>query len=601
MTAVGEPNQAIFDANIGALSRLCPNTAQALLDAEPPASLCLGVGRDGATTYAWRDGEGRQSWLGRTTMPTVRSRALIGAFQDGGRNVLLDGFGSGGEIDLLLRRLAPHQAVVALEADAWAVAASLRLYDFADDLRQGRLLIFTGRGAWTGLRDFLLSNDGFLTPERVLAWPWFDPQAVTGVSDRLSAVSSLVAQRRLAKLEEHRASREPRPAAADRQAIAVLSNVPSSNVRRFGARFSAAARDMGVACGCFVLDGPMDVHQTAVESAVWGAAPELVVLLDTMPGDLPYDLPPVPSLVACTHAEPLATEWMGRLPAFSVLGVMARRQHAAATESGIEPDRVIVLPAAACGASDNDGESLGRKVVVIADGHDISAKAAGLHLTTHRRLWEAATRILSKKCDAYRDEDVDAVLREAEKSLGFQIDSDEVRGGLGTRIRRILAPTAIRRAYCLALVEAGIDFDLYGYWDEDDVLAEYHKGAWPEPNELPEAMADCGLIVTIEPSGRIHPALLDGLALGLAGVVRTHPTDETADGLAAVLDPAKHIRPFDSRSSLVRLVRQFREEPASFQPQAAACARHINENHTWTHRLRTIIEAGRRLAAVKTA
>ncbi|MBN2562821.1 MAG: glycosyltransferase family 1 protein [Phycisphaerae bacterium] len=583
------PDPAILDANLEALPVFCPRAAEAL-SAAATTGAQFTSGRDGQPTYAWTDDTGRLRWLGRTSMPSVRAAALVDAFQPGTRNVLLDGFGQGAEIRLLLQRLAPHQAVAALDEDPWAVALSLRLYDFADGLRRGRLLIFTGPAAWSGLEDFLIEHDGFLTPERVLSWPWFDASAIAGLSDRLSAIGTRVARHRAAKRADVRGVRVQRPPPRDEPAIAVISNVPSSGVRRLGGRLKAAADSLGWPCLSSFLDSPAMVHPHAIESDLWRVSPTVVILLDTGPDALQIELPATGLFVACTHTQPLASEWVKRLPRSARLGVTSGHQRTQAVELGVDPSRILVLPpAAVTGLQPGHGQR-GTRVAVVAEGHDVSAESVGLHLDSHCRLWAAATEILAERCDSYRDDEADAVLRAAERHLRIKIDSEDVRQGLVTRIRQVLGPVLVRRACCRALAEAGLDFDLYGGWGHDRALAKCDRGAWPAPADVGGVLAGHGLLISIEPSGCIHPALLDGLAAGLAGVVRSHPLDETQEGLSAVLDPVRHVWRFDSRAALVKLVRQFQGRPEDFRERSSAAEQHVNASHTWACRLKSILQ-----------
>jgi hypothetical protein len=643
-----ESDSAILDANIAAMAAFCPRAAEGLRGAKPPASVRPTPGRDGAPTYAWVDDQGRHRWLGRTSMPTVSSVELVGMFQPGPHNVLLSGFGQGAEVQLLLRRLAPHQAVFAVDENPWAVTLSLGLYDFADDLRAGRLLCFVGSAAWAMLRDFLLEHDGFLTPQRILSWPWFDAAEASEVSDRVSAIASEVASRRETGHAETRKRRNvetskrrtvaqrqrPSDSTVDPPVIAVLSNLPDARVHRFGRHLSAAAESLGWPCSRFLLERPAMVHPYAIEAALWKASPTVVVLVDVSGGALHAETPPVPSLIVWTQTQPLPPEWVKHLAPSVRLGVRLQRQQRQAVELGVDPARVLLLPPAAVPGQETskrrnvetskrrDVETSKRRntafsrnpagvraktsnarvlgpvtvtrctrIIVIADGHDLSPNAVGLHLASHRRLWKAAGQILQHQCDTYHDDHADAVLDAAQRKLRIKIDSSDVRQGLTTRIRQVLGPVLARRAYCLALVQAGIDFDLHGGWDHDDTLKQYDRGPWPDPADVPAVLEGHALIVSIEPSGTLQPPLLDGIAAGLVAAVRAHPLDDTHDGLSAVLNPARHVWRFDTRRDLVQLLQRFQTSPADFLQRATDAAAHVNAHHTWASRLKIIVHA----------
>ncbi|HVP13068.1 MAG TPA: glycosyltransferase [Phycisphaerae bacterium] len=583
---------AIFEANIAALKLFLPKSAERMLAAAPPPSARATLGRDGCLTYAWSDDRERLHWLGRTSMPSIRAAALVDAFQPGNRNVLLAGFGQGAEARLLLDRLLPHQAVMVVEEDAWAAALSLRLYDFSADFQRRRLPLFAGPDAWDALQEFLQSSDGYLTPERVLSWPWFEAKAVADVSNRLLEIGKQVARHRASRQDDRRRSRKAGAAAPCSQTIALLSNVPQINVKHLADRLSAAADSLDRPCVRFILDDPAMVHPFAVEDALQECAPGVLVLLDVAPDSLRYELPDAPSIIVCAHRHALANEWLSGLDKAVRLGVPTATQRRQAMELGLDASRVVLLPPAAWPRPDSGKPHPGDRLIVLADGANTSAEAAGLHLASHCQLWKASLTVLREHCDTYCDDQAADILDSVERKLNIRLDSQEVRAGLIDRIRRILGPALVREAYCQALAAAGFDFDLYGEgWASHPALKGYHRGPWPEPRLVDHTLQGHGLLICVEPSGCLRSVVLDALVAGLAVAVRAHPLDETGDGLSAVLDPDRHICRFQTRSELVELAGRFTRKPEEFRLQAAATAAHVMAGHTWTHRLQSILQA----------
>ncbi len=583
------PDPAILEGNIAALRASCPTTAAALLASSAPASVRLARGRDGMLTYVWTGDDGSLRWLGRTSIPSVRAPALVEAFDAGTRNVLLQDFGQGNEVRLLLQRLAPHQAMMVVEGDAWTVALSLRLHDLTDSVSQGRLLVFVGPDAWADVRAFLLEHEGYLTPERILSWPWFDAATIADITERITSIGTAVARHRSARLEALRQS--PAAPTPGKRNIAILTNVSDDRNRLFARRLAAAATVTNRSCRRFVLDDPATVHPAAIEQSLHREPPEALILLDVTPEALQCRLPPAPVFVACAHNQALSANWLRQIPPAVRLGLTTEPQRSAAIKQGIAPSRLTILPpAATAGLRPPKAASRGG-IAVIADGLDASPQAAGLHLASHRKLWKAAGDIIRRQCDTYHDGRADAVLRKAEKTLHVNLKSEEIRQGLERRIRTILGPAIIRRAYCLALLEAGIAIDLYGGWPGDPLLETHDRGPWPGPETVADALTDHGLIISIEPSGVVQTGLLDGIAAGLVGFVRAHPSDNSKGGLTAVLDPEEHVRRFDSREALVARVREYIKDPARFAPIAARGMKHVNAHHTWAVRLETILQA----------
>ncbi len=591
--AAASPAPAILDANLAALQLLVPQSAERIRNSAPPPSVRATFGRDGRSTFNWVDEGGRLRWLGHTSMPSISSTALVDAFQDGGRNVLLVGFGQGAEARLLLDRLAPHQAVMIVEESAWSAGLALRLHDFREAFRGRRMPLFVGSSAWDELEQFLLEHDGYLTPERMLSWPWFDAKAISEASSRLLELGRRAARHRAGKLAAVRQPKSEAPNPAGRRTIALLSNVAQPPIRRLADLFSHAAENLGWAASRLVLDDPSTVHPLAAEEAIISSAPAAAILLETGPRSLQYELTSIPAAVVCIHRRALAVEWVKSLPETVTLAIPSHEQRRQALETGRSADRVLVLPAAASpGLTARRFAEAGGRVVVVADGADTSANAAGLHLASHRQLWDAATAIIEESCDAYTDEKAAEVLAASERRLKIRLDSEEVRAGLVDRIRQMLAPATVNRAYCLALIEAGVDFDLRGDgWTQDAVLSSYWRGPWPRPWQVGESLEGAAVIVSLQTDGGVKPSLLDGLASGLAGMVRSHPSDDSADGLSSVLDLNEHVWRFGSRAELVKLVRGFLRRPGEFAGRAEAAARHVDAHHTWSRRLEFILQS----------
>jgi hypothetical protein len=246
------PDVAIFENNLFALSKYQPEGIDRLRESCGPLTLCPARGRDGAATFAWTDEGGLTQWLGRTTMPTVRAAALADAFQAGDGNVLLAGFGQGAEVDLLLKRFAPHQAVMVVEDCPWAAACVLKLYDFSAALRGGRLLVFSGADAWQTLEQFLAHHDGYLEPQRILSWPWFNAQQATEVSQRLKAINARLAAHRASGFSANLVRKVPTQASASKPIVAVLSTIPEPRIRSAAGGDRAVRRDAGLKMERFV-------------------------------------------------------------------------------------------------------------------------------------------------------------------------------------------------------------------------------------------------------------------------------------------------------------------------------------------------------------
>ncbi len=614
----------LLDANLAALAAALPRTAGLMREARTPETLHPRRGRDGAATFAWTDGAGRLRWLGRTTMPLVRAEALVEVFRPGSSNMLLYGFGQGAEAALLLYRIAPHQAVVVVEETPWVLRLALSLHDFSIALARRRLVIFTGLRAWDDCRSFLLDHPGFLAPERMLGWPWFDPRTIADLSARLGALQADSARAR-ERFAAGRAQDANAEAPCDGRRLVVVSNVVDRRVRMAAREIDATVASLGWSCRRFVLDDPPLVHPQVVAAALRDLRPERIMCIDVAPESLPYSLPPAQVFVLCSHEEGLAADWLRGLPSDVRLGVRTQRQYKQALSVGLDADRVVVLPPAAGVSAAAVGERRAAvrgsgppRLLVVAEFIDDSAEAAGLHLVTHCRLWEAARAAILQRIDDYCDGDAERVLAAAEGRIDVRMNSPEVRRGLTDRIRDRLGAAIVRRAYLSALADAGVGYELYGSgWGGDALLRPFHRGPWPDPDVPPPppaasvidtsgaissslgatgglqpvpTLGDFEAIIFLETSGRLSPLLLDALAIGLVAFVRGHPLDETPDGLSGLVELDAHVNRFAHRAELVASVSRFFGAPESFRDRAERAAAHIRTHHTWRQRIKLILD-----------
>ncbi len=581
-TAHGPPDNAIYLKNLSALEAFPQAGAALIRKSRGPSTLCFVHGRDAAGTYVWSDGKERLCWLGRTTMPTVRAAALMEAFNAADGNALFVGMGQGAEIKLLLKRLAPHQSVMVVEEEPWAAECALRLYDFSADLRDRRLLLFVGSDAWEELERFLTQHDGFVEPTRILSWPWFEAPQIADASQRIAAINSRLTAHRATRFHESTARKAPAAPTTRSPVLAVLSTIADARIRRAAEIIEIAAEDLGWTCKRFVLQSPAMVHPFGILQALSELDPSICLLLDITPPMLPYPLSDVPAMVFCTHPEPLSEQWLAQLGSHTRLGVVNESQMIQAVQYGVPESNILLIPPAAqsgMAAVSGSTGSESRGLVVLADYVDPSAEAAGLHLASHCRLWDAAKTILASQCDRYDDDQAATVLSAAEKKIRIQLVSDEVRAGLVERIRQRLGPAIVRLEYLKTLRVNSVDFDLYGSgWENNSDFALYSRGEWPSPRKTPPLLSRYQAMILLDFSGRPFEPLLDGLAAGLAcfyrGIGDKPSVMEDVDlaGLA-----------FASRSELLQRIKR------GDRPDARL-GETLNAQHTWAHRLRSIAQ-----------
>lgn len=605
-TSASQP--PFLEENLLALESVNPAAARMIRRAAPPDSSVPVRGRDGVATYSWTEPGGLLRWLGRSSMPSVSAPALIDAFQPGEAGILLYSMGHGGEIALLLGRIEPFQAIMVVEPAAWKAGLALRLHDFSEALRLRRLLVFAGDTAWDALGEFLLENPGFLEPQRVLAWPWFEPETISDISAQVSAINQKVNQRR-AEFRSSRksAQRADGVASADTTALrlAIVAPTPTTRVRRLSHVLCAAASSMEGHALRLVRDDPSCAHPWSIEDALARFRPSLTLYIDA--GN---DAPPrCPISVAglTTHGPvcvlsrsgTVAEEGSALLSAGAWLAVPGEKASAAALAAGAASERMLVVPPAALPIPRAACRSTDGRLAFYADGACASAQAAGLHLATHLRIWSVAEEIIRETVDTCRPDSSLEIVQKAEARLKIRLESVEVRAGIAERLRMRLVPRIVCESYLVALVEAGLRFDLYGQgWRDHPRFATHYRGEWPPPEQLGETLPDYSALVYIGPgepdaADDFTSPLLDALAAGLVSFVRGTPQPTRANEADAAVEPALHAEQFNSRRELISRVRSYLSAPEAHRARAKALAERIQCQHTWHHRLRAIMASCR--------
>ncbi|MEK6642401.1 MAG: hypothetical protein AAB385_10435 [Planctomycetota bacterium] len=556
---------AILDTNLRAISAMDPNTADLFRNAIPPDSVRPAIGRDGSPTFSWADDTGRTHWLGRTTMPSISVPAQVDAFQPGLGNVLLHPLGHGLELRRLLDRLLPHQAVFVTDPNAWAMRLALSLVDVHIDIDVGRLCLFTGDDAWSSLEHFLVTNPGYVVPDRILSRPWFDHACVNNLSNRMSAITTSVHQKR--------ATAPPATTPVD---LLILSNVSSNDLFDRAADIRDAAVALSWSCDVLIPDSPRRADSRFIQSHIDARSPQSIVYLDTMPARLPYRFPPGPKIILAGGDTVIdATE---KHAPDSYLCVESSVRQRDAEQAGWPHDHVVLIPPAASLKWAAHKAPPGRAVVLIGDRLDPSPEKAGLNLQSHLHLWKKVRDLLSAPD---RPNDAATLLDRAQRAIGIRLESDHVIDGLLERIHTHLMPHAAYEAALNALASVGIEFDVWGAcWYPDARLPETRIKPFPRDSLAP--LSEIGLAVFIWPQPNSEYRILNFMAAGIPVAVSNHfkwqPPLDTS--LATT---------FTSPAELVAVTKSNLADPRTFVDRAERTRNHVIAQHTWIARLRGLV------------
>ncbi len=610
MTVISPPPSTAFnfERNMAALTRVNGAAADLLRQSMPMEGAVPAEGRDGSPTYSWRDGDGRLHWLGRTSMPTISSPALLEAYQPGNGNSLLVDIGQGEELKQLAGRLAPYQAVFVVIEQASQAVLALRLHDFSAEIAAGRIVLCAADDPWAQLQDFLRDNPGYLVPDRVLCRPWFEQAYVSELSGRLERLANEARRQegtKARRIEDEGQTHEgtkgqsgiqagdDRPQFAmgrhgtdpERFRVALVSNVPEVAVSRLADSLEDAAAKLGWQCRRHTLATPRWVHPAAIQSDLKAFQPGMCLVIGAPPRGLAFSLPECPTAVVCSHGWGLAEEWLAQVPDDVAIVVRSPSQMGQLLTAGIAAERLLHWPPAARDCPSSDLSSATDRVLVMCDGLDASPEAVGLNLDTHQKLWSESRTLITAQVATYTDDDAPAVLRMAARNLGIALTSEEVTSGLETRIRRVLGPATIREAILTRLIAIGLPLEIYGLGRfTNEVIAARHRGMWPEPSKSSTLASCCRAVIAIETGDQLPDGFLDCAAGGAALFQRAAVAKFDATRFAGLAGFAASITQFRSADNLARQLESLKANARRERPWANL----LRASHTWNHRMQSL-------------
>ncbi|MBN1343758.1 MAG: glycosyltransferase family 1 protein [Phycisphaerae bacterium] len=586
-------SEPFWRQNLEALREVDPEWADRLAAVSlPPAEPA--TGRDGSPTFRVRTSEGDR-WLGWTSMPTVSGPALLENFDPGGSNVVLFGIGQGVEARLLTNRLGPSRAVFVLERDAATLSMALRVTDLADAIRRGRLVLIVGDDLGEGLVRFLAEREGYLTPERMLAWPWMDQAAKDAARIVIQRAANEVARHRTARLAttiETMSSWSPsRGAMPDHPRTMVICPHADQEICRLAAGAVKGLEGLGWPSASWVANTPDRARAVGVARLIAEFRPDLVILIDAVRARLGQLLPDgLPVATWLTPWARLTSEVArGIGPHDGIFTTTSTAVVKQPLEDGaVDPNRAAWLPPAIADLPAADERSREWDVAAIGDAYSLDAESNGLKLDSHQALWGAARRLIEAQAERYTSGDVERLLAQAESQSGASFADSGMRGEFREHINAVLGRTLIRRAAYDALRKAGLSIGLWGRgWAEHASLADCCQGTvWQGDRSRVHSRAKVVLHVDI--AGDVTPELLDAAACGAVLVVRAHPNDQKPGGLAQVLEPGREVLTFSRHSELIGHVKRLLADEAERRAIADRARARIAENHTMAHRLRAI-------------
>ena len=516
-----------FERNLAALSEFQPGVAETVKKAVVPESIREATSRDGSPSFLLPNKEGRPSWLGRSSMPSISAPEIFAGLICDGRSVVLPGVLTGLEPILVASRLPPHSTVFVIEEDPVQLKLALHLHDYTDLIADGRIVFVLGGGEKSiqGLSEFFDEHPGYELPIHLLPVPQRTSVQVAELQGQIEAAGQRIARSQTRRVEEQaqRVGRRTYVTHPLTPRVAVLGVDPAPASLEQARRIERAMTQLGWPHALCVPDAPSHCHLEARLAAIRQVDADLVLFVNTTVGmsglTLPDDLP-----VASWHL-PGSTGVTNRRvepDKQRVFFASSDRVHEELVSSGVASHQVEHCDVAAdtvmfhpIERSDDDRKANDVDVAIIADLPDARPAASDITLTSHVALARAVAEVAQNSVSREWPQNLDPMLSEAERISGTSIREPEVRDRFIGFLKERVAPVMRASAAAEALIGAGFRIGVWGRnWPPVSALAEVLRGGIPQPEALNRLFNTARVVLIAETSLWGVQTALDVLAAG---------------------------------------------------------------------------------------
>ena len=604
--------------NLAAWEQWDTTAAQRVAAAEPGDHITLVTARDGTASFRIRQEDGRQPWLGFTSVPSIVAATVAGKVDYRRGNLIVKGLGCGAEVAVMLERMPPYQAVFAVEAEPLWVNLALRLRDYTESLRTGRLVLLLGDDVAELLVRFYQQHPGYNPIEQTVMWTWLGDRENHAFGGQVAAAMQ-TAQDALRHQSLDPAAQTPLERAAElADKLASPQHLRVANFTCvYGLNDCCTSRDvlaalatLGATTDHLVLDRPDVVSYEAHRQRLTQFRPDLLLLVDLTRSDVPPDLTAGLSCLTLVRQITPAI-----LAAAATLGptdfVLAPRHEQIETllAAGYPPQQVLHLPLGANTAlfepmdlDQDQQQRYGSDVALVGHRPSTDPEDYQIKLPTHQTLWQALIEEIQRRPGEYTRQAAGRFLRRAQR-CGVEVRSDDLRSFLTELIETALGEAVLPDVYGQALRHAGVNLRLWqppgrfaaptgpspGSWSASPLanLAAGTAGEGPAMNHLYNAAK---IFVRLSTVGGVDRYLLDGMAAGVFFLVKSHPSDRRKDGLGEMFKLGEEVITFDTPDDLVKKVRHYLDHDDQRHAVATRGRRRVLAQHSYAVRTQAALQ-----------
>ena len=620
------PAEQLLALNLDSLRQKDAALADTIAAQSLPEDVEMVLARDGSVTFRLVADGGRRDWLGYSSVPLISARSNADLITVDATNMAFNGIGHGAEVQFLLERLAPYQALIVTESDPLKLNLALRLRDFSQDLALGRLVLLLGPDPAELFQEFLTNNPGYNIASQAMIWTWLTTQENKIYADELSratenyvsqiinTVSDLLAQQKEIATDAFVNETRKLLSAGDLSSLRVANYTntyhPTDYITAHGAL--TGLEQLGVATDLMSLNRPEIVANHAQITRMNRVEPHLIILVDMLRGDVGFSLPEY-AVCATFLQEPPARLFEAGATAklgphdfvFSCLDQHLQELR----EAGFPALRTHHLPLAVDAELfhpyepvDTDRRSYGTDVALIAERHDTDPAAWQINLPTHQRLWQEVASLIERAPGKYHGDLAGQYLTRAQQ-CGVVLRETDIKQHFTELIANYLGPAVQRDAYVAALAEIGVGVRIWNPVELADTAVGRRPCFWADSpvkhcytgpvNHGPQsnALYNCAKIsLHLSSTGCIIPGILEAVAAGTLCLVKANTDDRRSDGIGRFFDLDRELITFDTPKDMIRKVRYYLSHDAQREQVALAARQKLLARHTVKQRLREMLD-----------
>lgn len=575
----------IWAGNLAALHAVHPTLAAALADLELPGHWRPVRGLDDSPTYLLHPPGQMPTWLGSTAAPRTRARGVLAVFRPADKNYALPTCGTGAEIENILQRLKPHQALYVFVQELHECLALLRTWDLATALRSFRCILVPAERAAADLSELLRANPGLAPPGEIVLPDLVAPEqlaALRSLGERLQRQWQADQATRLEALRN--ALRARAPASGPR--LALLALTPDAVARGAAEAVARAAEQLGWPHVCRLAHDPRDAVGLAHAEALAAFRPTLTVYVQCRPlsaqaGGRTFMWvlePPVDQTELCEDE----VDWLAASPhieeKLKALGAPAERVMPWYWGCDAVPDDEVTA-----------APPPGAPVLLVGDLPNLDPASRAITQPTHKRLWSELLKAARQGWGVPRAIDPEMFLRRAERQCACELRGEDLRESMRALIEHVLLPGVTLEALVDAVRQAGYGVVTIGSGWQRLSAGQVDVGGrtYFESTEALIAARPRAVIIAgnVDPLG---PTVLAAAARGWPLLIH-HPQGHSREAaLGGILVPEQHYQPFVDVGQLCKALELLCDGSPEVQRRTAAARAEVRARHSYGQRLASL-------------